>query len=83
MAELSDDRIFELGQGTYFNVVTLPTGKKACLAKFIFTIAILSDMTEDSFGKRYCYRNQYEALDALEDWDGTGKPSGVFVDKSS
>lgn len=87
--ELSDKEIIDMGKAAYnepslySNVVTLPNGKKACLARFLFTWAILSDITRYGYGKRFCYKSKGEALDALEDWSGEGLPSGKFVNKSS
>lgn len=80
--ELTEKEILEHGGGQYSNVVTLPTGKKACLAKFLFTWAIISDIHEYGYNKRYCYETKGEALDALEEWSGEGLPSGRFVNKS-
>jgi hypothetical protein len=47
-------------------------GRDACLAGFIFTVAILADLTEWGHGERWCYSTFDKALAALLEWKERG-----------
>ena len=51
-------------------------GRDACIANFIFTHAILADLTEWGHGERWCYHSVWDAMEALAAWDGYGEPHG-------
>jgi hypothetical protein len=75
------DLIFERGQQIcaecgYTDYTRFANGRDACIAKFIFTFAILSDLTEWGYGDRWCYESVWDAMEALAAWDGEGEPQG-------
>ncbi len=69
--------LFLLEQG-YSNPKVLNDARVACVAKFIFTHAIVVVRPEnhDYIDDRWCYKTKDEAVKALEEWNGTGEPCG-------
>lgn len=63
----------------YRNYVMFPSGHDAAICNYIYTHAIVSELTEWGFGGRWCYHSYYEALLALTEWTergGEGEPEG-------
>jgi hypothetical protein len=58
----------------YQHIKTMPDGSYACLHRFMFTWAILSDLEPMGYGDRWCFHNFDDAKEALDAWDGTGDP---------
>lgn len=55
-------------------------GRGICgLRKFLFTIAIVSDLDESGYKGRWCYATMPEAAVALSVWNGEGDPSGNWI----
>ena len=56
----------------------LPGGRFACVARMMFTHALLVGRIGDRVGyaDRWCYRSEAAAYKALQAWDGTGEPTG-------
>ncbi len=46
-------------------------GQAHCLAPFLFTWAILGELTLWGYERRWCYKTRAEALKAFLSWDGT------------
>lgn len=57
----------ELERQGYFNVVTLPNGELAALFRFIFTVAIITEMNDYGYNKRWCYEELVDAQQNLLD----------------
>jgi hypothetical protein len=63
----------------YTDYVELANGRDACIAKLIFTWALLADIDRSGYGDRWCYESYEEALVALAAWEhrgGEGEPNG-------
>jgi hypothetical protein len=45
-----------------------PNGKLSCLAPFIYTWAILEDLSDIGYENRWCYGSLLEAMLAKQDW---------------
>ena len=61
--------------------VMMANGRDACLKRLLFTVAIISDLTEHGHGDRWCYKTADEACAALQEWTGRGgegEPQGWF-----
>ncbi len=46
-----------------------PCGRVAGVMKFMFTYAIIADLTRQSYSRRWCYSDRMATLCALDDWD--------------
>jgi len=65
-------------QNGYTDYVRFSGGRDACITKFMFTYAVLADITEWGYGDRWCFESYAKARAALEEWkqrDGEGEPS--------
>lgn len=75
---LTAERGHQIAQANGYHFYTvLPGGRDAAIAKYVFTYAIISDLTESHFGDRWCYQTLGEAILALGEWmerDGEGEP---------
>ena len=63
----------------YGHYVAFPNGRDACLAGYMFTVAIIADLNEYGHGDRWCYETFDKALAALLEWTergGEGEPEG-------
>lgn len=62
----------------YTDPVILPNGRYAAVAPFLFTHAIILGriFDKDSYQDRWCYKTYDLAKQAIEEWDGTGEPTG-------
>lgn len=54
--------------GEYSDFTEMPDGSLACVAKFLFTCAILHGVESFGYNDRWCYHDKGEARDALEEW---------------
>ena len=70
-------------EGEPYREYTVIPGKGLCaLCPFIFTIGIITGITEDTaYEDRYCYPREYaaDAIIALKTWDGKEHPPGNWV----
>jgi len=76
MEQLTEDKILEFG---YTNPKRLPDGKWAAIKDMMFTTGLFYNLDMAGYERRWCYETHQEALDALNEWDGTGKPSGNWL----
>ncbi|MBC6444651.1 MAG: hypothetical protein GDA50_04355 [Alphaproteobacteria bacterium GM202ARS2] len=76
---MTEERIVELGGGTYSQPRQLPTGEWACIGRMLFTWALVIGVTEQSTDRRYCYEREQDARSALETWDGIDDPPGPWI----
>lgn len=78
LADKMNQQIFQflLEQG-YSNPKILNNGRIACVAKFIFTHAIIVVQPEsiDYIDDRWCYDTEEKAIQALNEWSGSGEPN--------
>src|SRR5690349_13086329 len=61
----------------YTHYTRFSNGRDAALKPLMFTVAIISDLTEWGHGDRWCYDSMVRAKSALEEWkarDGEGEP---------
>ena len=55
-------------------------GRGICaLCRFAFTVGLVIGINSVGYYGRYCYDNLAEATKAIEEWDGTGDPSGDWI----
>ena len=58
-------------------------GRVCGLHPYIYTMGLMVDLVFDggffNYSARYCYENPFEAMAALEAWDGQGDPPGPWV----
>ncbi|WP_319049421.1 hypothetical protein [Pseudomonas aeruginosa] len=66
----SDDELADMKASGYFlDTKRFPCGRVAGVIKFMFTYAIVADVTVTSYSRRWCYSDLMATLCALEDWD--------------
>ena len=53
---------------SYTDFTQMSDGTLSCVARFMFTWAILSKLTREGYEDRWCYHDRYKAEDALEEW---------------
>lgn len=53
-----------------------PNGREIGVMPFLWTWAIIADITETGYEERWCYHEASDALHAFEAWDGEGEPEG-------
>lgn len=58
-----------LASGAFITAKTFPCGGIAAVCRFNFTYAILADLGELGYGRRWCYHDRMATLCALDDWD--------------
>lgn len=63
----------------YTEVREVPGQGWCGLLQFLLTWSVVVDLTEDCYGRRYCYEHQEDAAKALKDWNGQGHPTGPWV----
>lgn len=55
-------------------------GEVICgLRRFNYTTAIVVDLDEGGYERRYCYEHKEDAQAALREWDGEGHPGGPWI----
>lgn len=55
-------------------------GQGLCgLRKFAFTTGLIIGIEQLTYTGRYCFPSEQDALNALNDWNGTGDPSGNWI----
>jgi hypothetical protein len=72
---MTDAELLAQGGGFYTDLKTFPDGKRALVARFAFTCAILYDLDAWGYADRWCYHTHADAVRALAEWDGTGEPT--------
>ena len=61
----------------YTNIRICSNGNIVAIYRFIFTVAIISDINDTGYGDRWCYHTETAAIAALEAWNGIeGEPTG-------
>lgn len=49
------------------------------LMRFMFTVAIVCDITDTGYSYRYCFDCTTDAYSAFEKWDGKGHPGHLWI----
>lgn len=64
----------------YSDFFVTPQNTLGCIAPFIYTKAILADLEEFGYERRWCYSNLLEAKEAINDWikSNAHEPSGYI-----
>lgn len=57
-------------------VTKVANGRLIGVVRFLFTVAIIADLSEHGYQKRWCYHDLVTCLGAFNDWDGVGEPEG-------
>lgn len=73
MTRFTADELTDFG---YINYVEFENGRNAAITRFMFTSAILTDLTAVGYGDRYCYADMTECRAALKAFNGEGHPEG-------
>ena len=55
---------------------TTSNGREVGVMAFMWTWAIIADITEMGYEDRWCYHNLVDALHAYDNWSGEGEPTG-------
>lgn len=64
----------------FYARVTIIDNQGVCaLGPLMFTVGLYCGLHEQGHKYRYCYANLAEAIDAIDNWDGTGHPSGPWI----
>ena len=61
-------------------VVTWKDGRLCAIARMAYTFALLIDVDETGYSRRFCYESLQDAVRALNNWSGVGEPSGWHRD---
>ena len=64
---------------TYYRSRQLPDGRWIAVRDMLFTTGLYVDIDEWSWRTRFCFEHAAEAVQALEEWDGTGDPPGMWI----
>lgn len=70
---------FLLSHELYSNIKFIPNIGYCCVHDFCYTTGLLYGLTERGIKGRYCYPSRDEAIQAIEQWDGTGSPPGKWI----
>lgn len=63
--------------GELINIKRFNCGGLAVVCKFTYNYAILADLGELGYGRRWCYHDRMATLCALDDWDDfSASPDG-------
>jgi hypothetical protein len=54
----------------YLHYRRFANGRDAALMPLLYTVAIITDLTEWGYGDRWCYHTLFDASEALDAWDG-------------
>jgi hypothetical protein len=63
----------------YVMLRLMPDGELAGVSKYMFTHGLDMGVEPDFWRTRWCYNTRFEAEKALEIWDGTGDPPGLWI----
>ena len=67
----------KLASGEFIEVKRFPCGGAAAIYKFTFNYAILADLGELGYGRRWCFHDRVATMCALDDWeDFDASPDG-------
>lgn len=63
-----------------YKAIKFVPGRGHCgLTRMFFTSALCYGLDEKSYVGRYCYHTMSEARKALDEWDGSGDPTGNWI----
>lgn len=74
--KLTKEMIIEYG---YDQPKQLPNGEWAALMDMLFTTGLFHNLDTMGYECRWCYATRQEAVEALENWEGIGKPTGEWL----
>lgn len=63
----------------YTNIKIVPIIGVCAIQQFIFTYAIICNITDTGYEYRYCFHTKEEAIRSLKRWKGKGLPSGNWI----
>lgn len=66
-----------LKSGHFLAYKRFPCGGQAAVVEFMFTFAIIADLSADGYTRRWCFGDRMASLCALDDWsDYNSRPEG-------
>lgn len=68
-----------LSEEGYSFVRELPTVGFVGLLPHCFTVGLFCGLTIEGCAGRYCYPTLCDAIDAIQEWDGSGDPPGPWI----
>lgn len=68
-----------LNENGYTHIKAMQDGTVCALQKQLFTTGIIVGINRHGWSRRYCYEREYDAREALIQWDGVGDPPGPWV----
>lgn len=68
-----------LAENGYSNLKEIE-GRGMCgLTRMLYTTGLCYNLTKEGLEGRYCYENKFDAVKALEQWDGKDDPPGQWI----
>lgn len=67
---------FPVDENGYIVRKRAENGREVGIMPFLWTWAIIADITETGYEERWCYHELVDALHALDEWSGEGEPQG-------
>lgn len=68
-----------LNANGYTKLKVMEDGTVCALQKQLFTVALVVGLDRTGYRYRYCYEREYDASEALVQWDGAGDPPGPWI----
>lgn len=77
---MENTELFEhLRNEGYFNIKEIPGQGICALYRMAFTIGLLCHCDETGYSGRYCFKHIYEAIEAINTWNGENDPPGNWI----
>ena len=73
---LTEEDIIAFG---YSHPRQLPDGKWIAVMDLLFTTGLFYNLDRVGYECRWCYEKRQDAIDALNEWNGEGEPSGDWI----
>lgn len=68
-----------LNENGYTHIKAMQDGTCCAIQRQLFTVGLFVGITRGGWQRRYCYEREYDAREALIQWDGTGDPPGPWI----
>lgn len=63
----------------YTHIKVMQDDTLCAIQRQLYTVAIVVGIDREGYRRRYCYEREYDAREALVQWDGNGDPSGPWI----
>lgn len=75
-----DEKLIQFLKSEGYYEIRNIDGQGLCgLRKFAFTTGLIIGIEQLTYLGRYCFPSERDALNALNDWNGMGDPSGNWI----